>query len=72
LTTAAQPMRQLGQVATGYLLDQLTDKTPPKSLHQKLSAQLVIRSSTAPPVRKAQASGLSNIITGHDKRSRLN
>lgn len=72
LTTAAQPMKQLGQVAASYLLAQLDGKTSPKPLHQKLAAQLVIRSSTAPPTRKPQASGLSNSLTVADKQSRLN
>jgi LacI family transcriptional regulator len=49
LTTAAQPMKQLGQAAATYLLDQLNGKTPPSPVHQKLAAPLVIRASTAPP-----------------------
>ena len=49
LTTAAQPMKQLGQVAASYLLRRLDAPDGLPALRQKLSAQLVIRASTAPP-----------------------
>jgi DNA-binding LacI/PurR family transcriptional regulator len=49
LTTVAQPMLELGQVATRYLLDVLNLAKRPPVLHKRLPARLVTRSSTAPP-----------------------
>jgi LacI family transcriptional regulator len=49
LTTMAQPMKQLGQVAAGYLLGRLNHGDVSSTIHQRLAAQLVIRASTAPP-----------------------
>jgi DNA-binding LacI/PurR family transcriptional regulator len=54
LTTVAQPMANLGRVAARYLLDVLSQGSPPSVLHQKLPTQLAARSSTAPPGHKAQ------------------
>jgi hypothetical protein len=51
-------MKQLGQAAASYLLDQLNGKTPLRPVHQKLAAPLVIRASTAPPLGNSQVSGL--------------
>jgi LacI family transcriptional regulator len=62
LTTAAQPMKRLGQVAAKHLLDILTIKdTAPVVLHEKLSARMVIRASTAPPSPKFRVSGVTPI-----------
>jgi len=49
LTTAAQPMKQLGLVAANHLLDRLNQGSAHTIIHQKLEAPLVIRESTAPP-----------------------
>jgi len=49
LTTVAQPMLELGQVAARYLLDVLNLPKRPGILHKRLPARLVTRSSTAPP-----------------------
>ena len=53
LTTAAQPMKQLGRVAAAYLLDRLNREDEYAILHQTLEAPLVIRDSTAPPGSKS-------------------
>jgi len=45
LTTMAQPMKQLGQVAAGYLLGWLDGVDAPSTMHNKLAARLVIRAS---------------------------
>jgi DNA-binding LacI/PurR family transcriptional regulator len=70
LTTAAQPMRQLGQVAASHLLARLNGKSPPTALHQKLSAPLVIRGSTAPCPSKPPALDLGNISADTIRASR--
>jgi DNA-binding LacI/PurR family transcriptional regulator len=49
LTTVRQPTYQLGKIAAQYLLDAITNTEPDDVLHEKLSAQLVVRSSTAAP-----------------------
>jgi LacI family repressor for deo operon, udp, cdd, tsx, nupC, and nupG len=50
LTTVAQPMRQMGEIAVRVLLDVLNNgKTSPE--HVTLPHTLVIRASTAPPGR---------------------
>jgi DNA-binding LacI/PurR family transcriptional regulator len=72
LTTAAQPMEQLGRVAASYLLGRLNGYDAPSTLHQKLSAQLVIRGSTAPPPCRPRSVGLDQSITGVEDESRLN
>jgi LacI family transcriptional regulator len=72
LTTAAQPMKQLGQVAAGYLLDWLNRKDASPSLHQKLSAKLVIRASTAPPPQRFRAADAGELAPDAQGHSRLN
>lgn len=70
LTTAAQPMKRLGQVAAKHLLDKLTTKdATPAVLHEKLSASMVVRASTAPPSAQSPVGGLTP--TGR-QRARLN
>lgn len=49
LSTVRQPTYQLGKVAAQYLLDAVTQPQSRGVLHEKLSAQLVVRSSTAAP-----------------------
>lgn len=49
LTTVMQPMKQLGQVAANYLLEQFNSGDTPQVLRQKLPAQLVLRASAGPP-----------------------
>jgi LacI family repressor for deo operon, udp, cdd, tsx, nupC, and nupG len=50
LTTVAQPMRQMGEIAVRVLLDVLSNgKTSPE--HVTLPHTLVVRASTAPPGR---------------------
>jgi LacI family transcriptional regulator len=62
LTTAAQPMKRLGQVAAKHLLVILNAKdSTPAVLHEKLSARMVIRASTAPPSPKFRDSGLTRM-----------
>lgn len=72
LTTTAQPMRQLGQVAASYLLDRLNASGVRSGLHVKLSAQLVIRASTAPPAQNTGKMGLGRWGNGGDRKSGLN
>jgi LacI family transcriptional regulator len=62
LTTVAQPMKRLGQVAAKHLLDMLNSKdaTPP-ALHEKLPARMVIRASTAPPSAKFRVGTLTSM-----------
>jgi LacI family transcriptional regulator len=70
LTTAAQPMKRLGQVAAKHLLDLLyTKNTTPAVLHEKLPAIIVIRASTAPPSPKFRTGGLTPM---GQPRARLN
>jgi LacI family transcriptional regulator len=70
LTTAAQPMKRLGQVAAKHLLDILNAKdAAPAILHQKLWATMVIRASTAPPSPKFRMGALTPIV---QPRVRLN
>jgi LacI family transcriptional regulator len=62
LTTAAQPMKRLGQVAAKHLLDMLNTKdTTPPVLHERLPARMVIRASTAPPSPKFRVGGVTPI-----------
>jgi LacI family transcriptional regulator len=73
LTTMAQPMKQLGQVAAAYLLGRLNDEDVPSTIHQKLAARLVIRASTAPPspiVGPAEMSRLRIDAEGASLRAR--
>lgn len=72
LTTTAQPMKQLGQVAAGYLLDRLDTKNALPALHLKLSAQLVIRASTAPPPQNINKIGLNRWGYGGGRKTGLN
>jgi LacI family transcriptional regulator len=72
LTTAAQPMKQLGQVAAGYLLDRLNPQDAPPDLHQKLSARLVIRASTAAPPPSVNKVGFGRWDYGRERKSWLN
>ena len=58
LTTATQPMKQLGQVAASYLMRRLDGRDKSLSLHQKLPVPLVVRGSTAPPAQKFHAADL--------------
>jgi DNA-binding LacI/PurR family transcriptional regulator len=55
LTTATQPMKQLGQVAASYLMRRLDGRDQSLSLHQKLPVPLVVRGSTAPPAQEFRA-----------------
>ncbi len=50
LTTVAQPMRQMGEIAVRVLLDLLQGK-PATSEQVTLPHVLVVRASTAPPGR---------------------
>jgi LacI family repressor for deo operon, udp, cdd, tsx, nupC, and nupG len=50
LTTVAQPMRQMGEIAVRTLLDLLNGK-PAASEQVTLPHTLVVRASTAPPGR---------------------
>jgi LacI family transcriptional regulator len=72
LTTAAQPMKQLGQVAAGYLLSRLEAQDGLPALRQKLSAQLVIRASTAPPPQSGNKVELGRWGYGRERRTGLN
>ncbi len=47
LTTVAQPKALLGRTAARFVISQLVDQTTPQPL--RLSTELVLRSSTAPP-----------------------
>ena len=49
LTTMAQPMKQLGQVAATYLMGWLNGDDAPSTMHDKLAARLVIRASAGAP-----------------------
>jgi LacI family transcriptional regulator, galactose operon repressor len=49
LTTVHQPSFQLGKVAANYLLEVIGESTQGPVRHEKLPANLVIRSSTAAP-----------------------
>ena len=72
LTTAAQPMKQLGQVAASYLLDWMNRKGASPSLHQKLSAKLVVRASTAAPPQRFRAADAGELAPDAQGHSRLN
>jgi LacI family transcriptional regulator len=54
LTTMAQPMKQLGQVAASYLLGWLNSDDEPSTMHNKLGARLVIRASAQAPPQNVQ------------------
>jgi LacI family transcriptional regulator len=54
LTTVRQPLFQLGKVAAEHILKAISgDDVPP--VREKLSAQLIVRSSTAPRAAKERA-----------------
>jgi LacI family transcriptional regulator len=72
LTTVAQPMKQLGHVAAGYLLNRLDAPDGLPLLCQKLPAQLVIRASTAPPSRNASKVELGRWGYGRERKAGLN
>ncbi len=72
LTTAAQPMKQLGHVAAGYLLNRLDAQEGLPALRQKLSAQLVIRTSTAPPPQGAKKAELGRWSYERERKTGLN
>jgi len=62
LTTVAQPMKRLGQVAAKHLLDTLNAKdAAPAVLHEKLSARMVLRASTAAPSPNFRMGGLTSM-----------
>jgi LacI family transcriptional regulator len=72
LTTATQPMKQLGQVAASYLMRRLDGRDKLLSLHQKLPVPLVVRGSTAPPAQEFR-DGERGALPFHGKeRARLN
>jgi LacI family transcriptional regulator len=72
LTTASQPMKQLGQVAASYLMRRLDEGDKSLSLRQKLSVPLVVRGSTAPPVQKSHGHNLEVLSLQGKERARLN
>lgn len=55
LTTVMQPMKQLGHVATQYLLEQCESGRVAPVLRLELPAQLVLRASAAPPPKGVSA-----------------
>ena len=54
LTTVRQPMQRLGKKSAEYLVDLLSNSSINHVIHEKLSAQLVVRSSTRSPARRNQ------------------
>lgn len=72
LTTATQPMKQLGHVAASYLMRRLDGRDKSLSLHQKLPVPLVVRGSTAPPAQKFHAADLGVLPLRSKERTRLN
>ena len=53
LTTVAQPAVALGRAGVDMLLNLVNDPLAPPSHHQDLSVHLIVRGSTAPPLRSA-------------------
>jgi len=72
LTTAAQPMKQLGHRAASHLLDCLATGQARVTHHQRLSAQLIIRASTAPPSRCPNKAEPGRWDGGGERVHRLN
>jgi DNA-binding LacI/PurR family transcriptional regulator len=72
LTTVMQPMKQLGQVAANYLLEQFGSGSTPYVLRQKLPAQLVLRASAAPPVQEVGAMEAGRLRVAVDDKSERN
>ena len=72
LTTATQPMKQLGHVAASYLMRRLDGRDKSLGLHQKLPVPLGVRGSTAPPAQKFHAADLGVLTLRTKERTRLN
>lgn len=72
LTTAAQPMKQLGHRAASHLLECLGARSVRPTLHERLSAQLIIRASTAPPARPVTHTEPVGWDSGRERVHRLN
>jgi DNA-binding LacI/PurR family transcriptional regulator len=62
LTTVHQPMREVGALAAGLLLDELAGGAPVASGVHLLPAALVVRQSVAPP-EHGRGRGLAGLIT---------
>jgi LacI family transcriptional regulator len=52
LTTIRQPLAEMGRIAVSLLL-RLLDNQPLEALHVELATRLIVRESTAPPLRGA-------------------
>jgi LacI family transcriptional regulator len=52
LTTIRQPLAEMGRIAVSLLL-RLLDNQPLEALHVELATRLIVRESTAPPLRSA-------------------